>query len=428
MLRRLWPGKRGGGPAVVEARAESGAPAPAPPTPVGSVERAFWLILWRSPSAGELRDAVRALEAGQTADELHRRLVASTELGLLRAAVLEDRETGRNEREANLALAALGGETAFVEAAFEALLGRQADPSGGAFYAGELRSGRPRLWLLSALLRSDEFESRYRTLCPQAGFVPRDVQLCELANPAKWGNPDWMALLASLSAVPTDLLSMHRKGYEFGQLLFCLTQLGLAGEEAEILSVGAGHEPVLYWLANRVRRVVATDMYGGVWQEEGSQEGDAVVLHDAARFAPFPYRADRLVFMQMDGRLLAFRDATFDAVYSLSSIEHFGGFEGARASVDDMARVLKPGGALILATEYCLSGPPHHEAFQPAEVHALVEHPALSLVQPIDERVWDRYTAVPIDLRVNPHQTPHMLVTDSGTVFTSVFVCLRKRA
>jgi len=30
----------------------------------------------------------------------------------------------------------------------------------------------------------------------------------------------------------------------------------------------------------------------------------------------------------MDGRFLAFPDAGFDVVYSLSSIEHFGAFDG----------------------------------------------------------------------------------------------------
>ena len=36
--------------------------------------------------------------------------------------------------------------------------------------------------------------------------------------------------------------------------------------------------------------------------------------------------------MKMDGRRLAFRDGAFDVVYSLSSIEHFGGMPGA---IDD---------------------------------------------------------------------------------------------
>jgi len=78
-----------------------------------------------------------------------------------------------------------------------------------------------------------------------------------------------------------------------------------------------------------------------------------------------------------------------------------------------MARVLKPGGILALATEYCLSGPPHHEAFQPAQVLALLDDPSLELVQPIDLAVWDRYAYVrSICASIPPD--PHMVVTDLG--------------
>ena len=41
--------------------------------------------------------------------------------------------------------------------------------------------------------------------------------------------------------------------------------------------------------------------------------------------------------------------------------------------------------------------------------------------------MWERYQYKPIDLRVNPLQTPHMVVTDNGSVFTSVMAFLRKR-
>jgi len=138
-----------------------------------------------------------------------------------------------------------------------------------------------------------------------------------------------------------------------------------------VLSVGAGHEPVLYWLANRVAGVIGTDMYSDRWEDEGAREGDVSVLVDPSRFAPFPYERDRLRLMRMDGRALAFADGTFDVVYSLSSIEHFGGLEGAGQTMKEMARVIKPGGILALATEYVIAGPPHEETFQPLAWSAL---------------------------------------------------------
>lgn len=366
------------------------------------------------------------MDAGQTYDQLLKRLRAATEFRLLVSAVLDEYGTGRLRRETEAGLRRLGSDEVFVDAAFRAVLGREADPAGRAFYIEQLADGRARLDLLTTFLRSDEFRAVHCAAAPQAGFIPRDVQLCELANPAKWDNPEWVALLKSLAVVPSERLAMHRKAYEFTQLLYGLTRLGFVRDDVRVLSVGAGHEPVLYWLANRVRHVMATDMYGGVWQAEGALEGHGDVLGDPSQFAPFAYRTDHLTFLKMDGRDLAFAGGTFDVVSSLSSVEHFGGLEGARASVADMTRVLKPGGVLALATEYCLAGPPHHEAFQPPEVRALLSHPALSLVEPVDERVWQRYDYRAINLRANPHQTPHMVVTDGGTVFTSVMAFLRK--
>lgn len=392
------------------------------------VDRAFLMLLWREPGERERRETARAIEAGQSVAELVSRIIASSEFRL----VFEGLSDGvvdvlRPTRELNSALERLGSHDEFIARAYELILGRPADPSGGTYYVQQLERGMLRTMCLKTLLLSDEFAVRLKALSPEHGFVPRDIQLCELANPAKWENPDWRALLKSLQVVPADRLSMHRKGYEFTQLLFGLSQLEALQPGARVLSVGAGHEPVLYWLANRVGTVIATDMYGGVWQQAGAQEGDERVFESPEDFAPFPYRTERLLFLRMDGRALAFRDDSFDIVYSLSSIEHFGGYEGARECVAEMARILRPGGVLALATEYCLSGPPHHEAFQPAEVHRLLAHRRLRLVQPIDESVWRRYQYVPVDLRVNPYQAPHMVVRDGESIFTSVMAFLRKQ-
>ncbi|HXE79912.1 MAG TPA: methyltransferase domain-containing protein [Vicinamibacterales bacterium] len=434
MWRRLWTagagkpaasGSEQHGKDRGSAREKDG-PGQAGDSRLDEVRGAFWMMLWRGPSSQDLSEAARALDAGQTpADFVHRFLV-STEFRLLYTAVRDGDDPNRPADVLEEALQRAGDASTFVTRAYSWLLGRGPDREGHDHYVAAIEGGMPRRGVLETFLRSDEFAQRYRTTCPDAGFIPRDVQLCELANPAKWDNPEWVELLTSLGEGP-DKGSMHRKAYEFTQLLFGLKRLGALGEETDVLSVGAGHEPVLYWLANHVRRVIATDMYGGVWQSERAMEGDDAVFVDPAQFARFPYRQDRLIFLRMDGRHLAFADNVFDVVYSLSSVEHFGGLEGAKAAVAGMARVLKPGGLLVLSTEYCLGGPPHHEAFQPAQVHALLDHPSLELVEPIDERVWQRYEYVPIDLRVSPYQTPHMVVTDLGSVFTTVMAFLRRR-
>ena len=167
-------------------------------------------------------------------------------------------------------------------------------------------------------------------------------------------------------------------------------------------------------------------MYDTSWKEARAAEGDEDVVRRPADFAPFPYREDRLLFSKMDGRRLAFRDGAFDVAYSLSSIEHFGGFEGARDAVDEMGRVVKTGGLVVVATEYLLEEPVTDETFPPDEIRALAERPGLKLIDPLDEHVQERYRIEPVDLRTNPYQTPQMVVRNSETVFTSVMLFLER--
>jgi hypothetical protein len=64
--------------------------------------------------------------------------------------------------------------------------------------------------------------------------------------------------------------------------------------------------------------------------------------------------------------------------------------------------------------------------FTPEEIRRILDVPGLTPVEPIDERVWRRYEATPVDLVANPFETPHMLVRIEDTVFTSVLVFLKK--
>jgi SAM-dependent methyltransferase len=386
---------------------------------------AYWLLLRRAPEAGDVEHAQHTLrDQGQTT--LLEALTSSTEFRLRYREWQSGREEDWHAGPFHDALARLGDNRTYVNLCYRVLFDREADAEGLAYYVQRLQENASRLSVLQTFVRSSEFADRVARLNPTLGRLPRDVQLCELANPAKWDNPEWHAILQSLVSVPTDQGSMHRKSYEFAQLLFGLERLSALREDARVLSVGAGHECPVYWLANRVRRVYATDLYERVWQSAFGREGDAAVLDDASTFAPFDYRRDHLMFLRMDGSRLAFREGAFDVAYSLSSIEHFGGLEGARRAVGDMARVVKPGGILALATEWCVRGRAGGEVFSPDEVRHIIDHPELQLVQPIDDRVWDRYESEPVDLRVNRFQTPHMLLKDGEAVFTSVMMFLRR--
>lgn len=381
------------------------------------IQQAYWIVLGRSATPLELADEQ---QGHLNADQLTvlRGLLTTPEFQRRRRAWREGREPHVDAAAVEGALVGLGPNELFVRRAYESLLGRAPDAGGAQHYAAVLAAGEPRLNIVRAFALSEEFERRWRA-------VPRDTQLCELANPAKWDNEDWLDILRSLG-LSDDKLAMHRKPYEFTQLIYGCKRLGLLRPDASFISIGAGHEHVVYWLANHVGRVVATDMYEGSWQDERAREGDPAVLRDADKYAPFPYRRDHLTFMKMDGRHLEFADASFDVSYSLSSIEHFGGLEGAGQTLREMARVLKPGGVLGLATEQIISGPPHEETFTADDIAELIRRSGLSLVEPIDDRVYQRYEARPVRLQDDPYQSPHMTVQLDDTVFTSVMLFLRK--
>jgi SAM-dependent methyltransferase len=384
------------------------------------IEQAYWIILNRPPSALELDDQ-RQSHLNDTEITLPRGLLHGDEFRQLRAAWKQGRETHAAPDQLEAALRAIGSDSFFVERAYQSILARRPDTGGAEHYASVLGAGERRTNVARALALSDEFERRFEA-------IPYDTQLCELANPAKWSNPEWLDILRSLG-LSDDRFYMHRKPYELTQFVYGCRQLGALHENAEVISVGAGHEIVLYWLANRVKRVVATDLYEeGHWTARRGREGDPSVLNRPDEFAPFTYRQDRLDFMRMDGRSLEFPDASFDIAYSLSSIEHFGGLDGAKQTVREMTRILRPGGILALATEYALdlNGPPKEDVFQPHEIHEVIAQPGLELVEPIDELVYHRYRTAPVDVVNDPYRTPHMVVRVFDTVFTSVMLFLRK--
>jgi SAM-dependent methyltransferase len=412
----------------VPTRAESARPETGPPSlsdDARFVDACYWLLLGREPDEHGRKAQLRFLELDQSRGSILLALTGSTEFRHRRAALLAG-EQGEAADRFERGLATLGDDRTFVGACYEVVLGRPADAGGLDFYTESLGRGEARREIVRVLQSSAEFEDRYAALCPAGGVIPVDSQLCELANPAKWDNPEWLGVLRELGLPAEDKLAMHRKAYEFTQTVWGLRRLNRLHDDAAILSVGAGHEPLLYWLANCAGQVIATDLYEGSWQSAGAAEGDRRVLTHPWEYAPFPYRRERLRFLQMDGCHLAFADGTFDIAYSLSSIEHFGGWAGSRRAVEEMARVLKPGGLVVLATEWRVAGPDREEVFAPEAFRELIAVEGLTLVEPLDDRVWQRYTGSPIDLRRNPYETPHMLVAIDGTVFTSVFVFLRK--
>ena len=105
--------------------------------------------------------------------------------------------------------------------------------------------------------------------------------LSEVINPIRYEDPEWDAHHRDLEGYSVDKHvfrhtggEVYRKGWEWTQCIFGLQKLGMIRSNAKALGVGAGHEPVIFWLADRIGLVTATDLYGNeTWSKNSWSRG-----------------------------------------------------------------------------------------------------------------------------------------------------------
>jgi ubiquinone/menaquinone biosynthesis C-methylase UbiE len=286
----------------------------------------------------------------------------------------------------------------------------------------------------------------------------RYVKLCDLHD---FEDPELLATISSILPERDARTHIERKVWEFAMLAMFLNEVDSLTEDTHALSVGAGDERIAFWLANRIGRVVATDVYG-----EGTfagNEADPSMLEDPRAHAPFPYREDHLEVLWMDARELKFPDSSFDVVFTLSSIEHFGSPADIAKAAREIGRVLKPGGHAIVITECIVRLHPLDtaalevarrvvsrgermpqakwgrrvalgEMLTRRELLTLIVRPSgLRLMQPMDFTVspgsWENVTTYSGDGQLvsrTGRTYPMVLMQKARSVFTSVCLILEK--
>jgi SAM-dependent methyltransferase len=280
------------------------------------------------------------------------------------------------------------------------------------------------------------------------------VKLCDRRD---FDDPKLRAAIRDVVPGRDPERELERKLWEYAMLVLFLGEVGALREDARILAVGAGQEAPLFWLANRVGKVVATDIYG-----EGGfadREASASMLSDPAALAPYPYREDRLEVLHMDARSLEFPDASFDAVFSLSSIEHFGDSRDVARAAAEIGRVLRPDGHAFVVTECfvgsrrpldfalvqtgvriatggrrCATATPRRratEVFTARELETRIVRPSgLRLMQPLDlelsPETFENVTRLGADGRVDSPTYPHILMKAFGAPWTSASLALHR--
>lgn len=162
------------------------------------------------------------------------------------------------------------------------------------------------------------------------------VMMQKVYHPHFWTTEDWGSI-------------KHRKHWEWSIGMLSLKKSGKLNDESIVLGIGSGTEYPVFYLSNFVKYVFCTDLYNISEKQWGEANSNMLINPD--KFAPHPFNRRRIGVQVMDGTSITFEDNTFDAVFSYSSIEHFGDRESIVKTMREIERVLKPGGVASIATE-----------------------------------------------------------------------------
>ncbi len=262
--------------------------------------------------------------------------------------------------------------------------------------------------------------------------------LSSTVNPNHYLDREWLALHHDLERYSVDKHcfqnqsgAVYRKGWEWTHCLYGLRRLGMLTRDHRALGVGCGREPVIYYLADHVAHVTATDLYGdGAWGTEGGREASIAMREESQKHCPATVELARITFENQDGTRLTYPDASFDFAWSLSSIEHFGGHAAARAAMAEMARVVRSGGVVAVATEMLmLEEYAHPEFFKPSEIVTDIVQscPRLEILGPVNFHTLPfEYLVDSVPLPQGVHRRRrHVVLNDGEVQWTSILLFFR---
>jgi SAM-dependent methyltransferase len=226
---------------------------------------------------------------------------------------------------------------------------------------------------------------------------------------------------------PMEMPDFHRKNWEHTQIIYSLKRLSLLTPDSLCLAIGAGREHLLYYLTYKVKNVHGIDLYEGEYYG-GEDEEDIPV--SAERYAPFPFIKEKLHLSRMNALELDFQDNYFDFLFSASSIEHFGTKKDILQSLNEMRRVLKPGGVVSLTTELKLNRRgtrfPNVNPFFFNELLEMCEKAGFLPSENFDLRIEEEHLRNWVKLPEEIYKRPHVILRFFNTVYTSIHLILRK--
>src|SRR5918992_5047543 len=246
-----------------------------------------------------------------------------------------------------------------------------------------------------------EFIKQLKTNSAHGINSTQKLKLNKLCYIEDWQNDELIQLISELQkrdqlGLSNDILMrerglIHRKDWEWAMSVVAMRRFGKLNKNSTALGVGAGKEILLFYLANHLEHVYATDLYAGDWTKVWAPPD---MIKNAKRYAPFEYNESALTVMRMDSTKLEFPSESFDIAFSISSIEHFGGknHSGALRCLKEIERILKTGGIAVITTEYILNDKEHQEFFNRRTIYGdlINKLQKLQLVEPLDLRITTR--------------------------------------
>jgi SAM-dependent methyltransferase len=159
-------------------------------------------------------------------------------------------------------------------------------------------------------------------------------------------NHGWGAGLALAGLAPLLTVAVYVHTTRRGKLAVwaeVIEDLRLSGDE-QVLDVGCGRGAVLTMVAKRLRggRVVGIDVWSTADQWGNGPEA-------ARRNVEVEGVKERCELVTGDMRAMPFADASFDVVVSSIAIHNVLDREGRRRAIEEIVRVLRPGGRVVIA-------------------------------------------------------------------------------
>ena len=220
-------------------------------------------------------------------------------------------------------------------------------------------------------------------------------------------------------------LDFSRRSWEYALAIVAMRRFGKLNNNSKAIGIASSKEPLLFYLANHVNHVYATDLYDSTIDRDAPLD----FPDNPKKYASFPYNEDALTALRMDATNLDFPSESFDIAFSISSIEHFGGENhlGALRCLKEVERVLKSGGIAVITTEYIVNDKEHLEFFNRRTIYddLINKLQKLQLVEPLDLRITTRT----LDTATGQYDNiyPHILLRYGDMLYTSVMLVFQKQ-